>query len=119
MLWPPIKAWTSISSINGQKYFVAINYGGQGENRWVNLVSVLDGETRFKTSWINLNDPSKWLCGWPELSQKTPVKDLFDEDSYVSSNANHDLEECLHPSPDSGLDISVFKKINNRPWFEY
>ena len=43
MLWPPIKAWTSLSAINGYKYFVAINYGGFGEDRWVNLVSVLDG----------------------------------------------------------------------------
>ena len=40
MIWPPVKAWTSKVSIDGQVHFVAINYGGKLLNRWVVLMSV-------------------------------------------------------------------------------
>ena len=49
--WPPNKAWTSTKLIVGYRHFVAINYGGKSRNRWVQLVSVLDGRARLKLAW--------------------------------------------------------------------
>ena len=59
MNWPPNKAWTSESSINGFHHFVAFNYGGNGNNRWVNMVSVLDGNVCFRIAWPELTNDSK------------------------------------------------------------
>ena len=64
MIWPPVKAWTSNVCIDGQLYFVAINYGGKLKKRWVVLMSVLDSSVVVKVSWLQLIDPSNWRCGW-------------------------------------------------------
>ena len=66
MIWPPVKAWTSEYFIDDQLYFVAINYGGKLLDRWVLLMSVLDSSVVLKVSWSQLNDTSKWKCGWDE-----------------------------------------------------
>ena len=62
MIWPPLKAWTSKFSIDGNFHFVAINYGGQGIERWVVLMSVIDGSMLVKVPWSKLVNPSKCKC---------------------------------------------------------
>ena len=64
MIWPPVKAWTSITGIHGQFHFVAINYGGKSLERWVVLMSVLDSSVVVKVSWSQLVDTFTWKCGW-------------------------------------------------------
>ena len=109
MIWPPVKAWTSKFYIDGHVYFVAINYGGTGKEKWVILMSVLDSSVVVKVMWSILVDPSYWECGW-------------NEHVYLnSSNAHNNKYEigtsnCTHPSTDSGLTVPITKNII-RPWF--
>ena len=106
MNWPPNKAWTSTTSRLGFRHFVAINYGGKGSDRWVNLVSVLDGQARLRVSWQEMKDSSKWNSGWqqlPKLEAKTP------DDQIVNQQIDQNMQEaCLHPSED----------FDDRPWFD-
>ncbi|WP_320667999.1 TIGR02450 family Trp-rich protein [Prochlorococcus sp. MIT 1307] len=109
MRWPPNKSWTSIYSRNGYRHFVAINYGGKKKERWVALVSVLDGKSRFVVPWSEMQDNSKWISGWLSLAK--------DEANSCSEEfGNIELAKaCLHPSKDSGLLIPSEKNLI-RPW---
>ena len=107
MLWPPLKAWTSKSQIYGLRHFVVINYGGELMERWIILISVLDGNVSIKISWSDLQDPSKWIEGWDDNdSLETSVTLKQECDESISTN----------PSEDSGLSIPISKK-KIRPWF--
>ncbi len=104
MTWPPIKAWTSTTFINGYKHFVAINYGGKGINRWVLLVSVLDSNIVIKLSWAEISDRKCWLDGWIDLDKNTTLKKGYT--SFLASSADHlNSNSELYPSFDSGLRI--------------
>ena len=59
MRWPPNKAWTSSSSIQGYRHFEVTEYGGKGDERWVVLAAVLDKE-------INLISEELKNTGKPE-----------------------------------------------------
>ena len=113
MQWPPVKAWTSKIAINGRWHFVAINYGGSGNSRWVNLVSVLDGNVCIKVLWPEINNNLKWSVGWLEVTEEISEK--------IGSNLNSpnklDISSraCLHPSFDSGFDIPI-KSKSIRDW---
>ena len=111
MRWPPVKAWTSATLRKGFRHFVAINYGGTQNERWVLLVSVLDGDARLIVKWSEINDQDKWVSGWSSLSR--------DESNPISnasfSRDNHTDSICLHPSRDSGLLIPS-ETIEIRPW---
>ena len=107
MNWPPEKAWTSKSCIEGQVHFVAINYGGKLQDRWVILMSVLDSGVVLKVSWSELIDPLNWECGWDnDLSSFKLVNNKVKINKSIYNN----------PSADSGLTIPITKNII-RPWF--
>ena len=110
MIWPPLKAWTSKSSVNGQVYFVAINYGGKLQERWVVLMSVLDSGVVLKVSWSKLIDPSSWECGWDENNYSNSPR-------LVNTKCEITTTKCIHPSVDSGLTIPITKNTI-RTWFE-
>ena len=109
MIWPPLKAWTSKKLIEGQRYFVAISYGGELLERWVFLMSVLDSKVVIKVFFPQLVDPSNWECGW-------------DENNYLDSSTLNNckivtrIKNCAQPSFDSGLTIPITKNVI-RPWF--
>ncbi len=107
--WPPIKAWTSKFSIKGQRYFVAINYGGNLRDRWVILISVLDSNVILDVSWIQLLDQSKWSSGWDENKPPSTTRSI---------DIPNDLKISIYnqPSRDSGLTIPITKGTI-RPWF--
>ncbi len=109
MIWPPVKAWTSKSSINGQAHFVAINYGGELLSRWVVLMSVLDSSLVLEVSWAQLVDSSNWKSGWNETNHLESCESVNNLD-YVKTS------ELSHPSIDSGLTIPIYKNTI-RPWF--
>ena len=110
MIWPPVKAWTSKKSINGQVHFVAINYGGKLLDRWIVFMSVLDSTLVVKVSWSQLVDLSNWEAGWDERK--------YLELSKLNNN-EIDIKniDFSHPSSDSGLTIPISEN-NIRPWFE-
>ena len=109
MNWPPVKAWTSNSYIDGQVHFVAINYGGELLDRWVILMSVLDSSVVVNVSWSQLVDQSNWRCGWDENNYSHYPK-------LVTNKAKERTTIYTNPSTDSGLTIPITKnKI--RPWF--
>tara|TARA_B100001250_G_scaffold138289_1_gene118362 strand:+ start:779 stop:1117 length:339 start_codon:yes stop_codon:yes gene_type:complete len=110
MIWPPIKAWTSKVSIDGQAHFVAINYGGKLLKRWVVLMSVIDSSVVVKVSWSQLVDASIWECGWNEINYSNPSRLGYKKDDMKNTN-------CIDLSTDSGLTIPMAKNTI-RPWFE-
>ena len=111
MRWPPAKAWSSTTLREGYRHFVAINYGGIDKKRWVLLVSVLDGKSRFTVKWSEMKDPEKWVPGWTPLSRCDA-----NPNSFASHRMKNELDgSCLHPSNDSGLLIPS-EKIEIRPW---
>ncbi len=115
MNWPPNKSWTSTSPVKGFRHFVAINYGGEGPNRWVSLVAVLDGTSTALVPWEQLKDKKKWLTGWLHLNrEESNLVDNYEFDSNNSLQGNLP-DGCLHPSDDSGLCIPS-RADSIRPW---
>ena len=115
MRWPPNKAWTSICLYKGFRHFVAINYGGAQEKKWVNMVSVIDAGIRLRVDWYELRDSSKWITGWHQipLGDKNNINNSID---LLDKEETNFFNTCLHPSDDSGLLIPT-EKNNIRPWF--
>ena len=109
MNWPPLRAWTSKNNIEGQRYFVAINYGGELLERWVVLMSVLDSTVVIKVFFQKLVDPSSWECGWDESNYS-------DSSALSNSKVETITSNCSYPSVDSGLTIPITKNFI-RPWF--
>ena len=109
MTWPPLKAWTSKQSIEGQIHFVAINYGVELLNKWVVLMSVIDSSVILKVSWSQLVDSPDWVCGWSEINYVESSK-LVNNKNYIKTT------DLFHPSTDSGLTIPISKNTI-RPWF--
>jgi len=109
MIWPPVKAWTSKFYIDGIVHFVAINYGGEFQNKWVVLMSVLDSSLVVKVPWSQLVDSSKWESGWNEINNIEPAE-------FVNNKADLKITDFVHPSTDSGLTIPISKNTI-RPWF--
>ena len=109
MNWPPLKAWTSKLYINGNLHFVAINYGGKLQDRWVVLMSVLDSSVVVKVSWSKLIDSSNWECGWDD-------KNALKSSMLVNNKVEISKDIYTHPSNDSGLTIPITNNII-RPWF--
>ena len=100
MIWPPLKAWTRKECIDGQVHFVAINYGGELQDRWVILMSVLDSRVVVKVSWPQLVDLSIWEAGWDERNYLELSK-LTNNESVEKTTGSS------HPSADSGLTIPI------------
>ena len=109
MNWPPVKAWTSKINLNGQNYFVAINYGGDLLKRWVLLMSVLDSNVVVKVPWSQLVDMSTWEAGWDEINYR-------EHSELVNNKSDVETTNFSHPSIDSGLTIPISQKTI-RPWF--
>ena len=110
MIWPPVKAWTSKTCLNGKIHFVAINYGGKLLKRWVLMMSVVDSTVVVKVSWSQLVDSSNWEVGWDERNY-IELSGLVDNQSDVKTI------DFSHPSTDSGLTIPISENTI-RPWLE-
>ena len=109
MIWPPTKAWTSMVCIEGQFYFVAINYGGELLKKWVVLMSVLDSSVVIKVSWSQLVDSPNWESGWNEINHVKSSR-------LVNNKGHAKTTKFFYPSIDSGLTIPITKN-SIRPWF--
>ena len=114
MKWPPKKSWKTNFPIKGHIYFVAINYGGRGEGRWVNLVSVLDGKVRVKVYFSEINNHKIWESGWTENNLENDKNDISKTPSLLNGLKGNNVP-CSHPSIDSGF-LSPENEIKIRPW---
>mgnify|MGYP001266566556 CR=1 FL=1 len=108
MNWPPVMAWTNLTPYKGEIFFVAINYDLENKPKWIDMVSVLDGDIFLRVSFNDLNDSLKWVPGWVE-DKKT--FNPFPEKENISESA------CLKVSYDSGLSIPISKNPV-RAWFD-
>ena len=70
MRWPPNKAWTSATKRKGYRHFEVGSYGGKGEERWVELLSINNSEIKIKVSWNELKTYAKWTSGWLQLPKE-------------------------------------------------
>ncbi|ABX08661.1 TIGR02450 family Trp-rich protein [Prochlorococcus marinus] len=114
MNWPPNLAWTSTSPIYGMHSFVAINYGIHKNTRWVSMVSVLDGDIRFRIDFEELISSSNWSPGW--IEHEDDFIGMLSNDSHKTSVPMVPKNlSCLHPSEDSGLTIPL-DNDNSRSW---
>tara|TARA_Y100001968_G_scaffold250560_1_gene235634 strand:+ start:297 stop:635 length:339 start_codon:yes stop_codon:yes gene_type:complete len=109
MIWPPVKAWTSKIAIGGHNYFIAINYGGKQQNKWILFMSVLDSRIVVKVNCSQLTFQDNWECGWIENIHSISSKSInykFEDETSI----------YFYPSSDSGLTVPInTDKI--RPWF--
>ena len=109
MIWPPVKAWTSKKYIEGQRHFVAINYGGKKSERWVIFMSVIDSAVVVRVAWPKLVDLSYWECGWDK-------NHFSDSPEVLKSEYKKRAPNCSQLSVDSGLTIPITKNFI-RSWF--
>ena len=59
--------WTSIKPINGLRHFVLVNETKERGNIIFLMVSVLDSEINFKTTYEELINSGNWYKGWIDL----------------------------------------------------
>ena len=112
--WPPVKAWTRIIPLEGFNHFVAINYGGEGNSRWVNLITVLDGNIRIRVDWSEMINQINWISGWRSYEDVNNKEFIVEKKTCYPKNNSYQ-SCCLHPSEDSGLQIPL-KSLNIRKW---
>ena len=65
MKWPPTNCWTAPKTINGNRHFQVINYGGKSDNRWVDIFPTKNKKDIMRIPWLKLN--SEWTSGWSRL----------------------------------------------------
>ncbi len=109
MQWPPVMAWTSLFPYKGEKYFVAVNYSLclEDNEKWVDMVSIIDGEIFLRVIYKELNDLSMWLPGWTDVKENiTQAKEKIIGSRLLRFNL----------SSDAGLSIP-FDSLEYRPWF--
>ncbi len=70
MRWPPNKAWTSASKIQGYRHFEVKSFKGKGDDRWVELYPVNNKEIVINVPWNELKTYSKWTSGWLQLPKE-------------------------------------------------
>ena len=102
--WPPIMSWTTLIPYKGAFHFVAISHGKKDNIRFAYLVSVLYGEISLRVTFNELNDLTKWLPGWVEIS-----------DDHSIRNSSKTKDFYLYSSEDSGLPIPITTN-DCRPW---
>ena len=114
MEWPPYKAWTRLLPIDGVNHFVAINYGGEGEGRWLNLISVLDGDIRIRVSWDEIEQENMWLSGWFQVGDES-IGEFINKKGINHKKCSEIQTVCLHSSLDSGFNLPI-KVKSIRKW---
>jgi len=68
MKWPPTSCWTAPKTINGNRHFQVKTYGGNNENRWVDIFPTKNKKDITRISWMKLK--SEWSSGWLRLPKE-------------------------------------------------
>ena len=67
MKWPPTRSWTSNKKREGYHHFELKQFGGKGDNRWVELFPVLNTKVNLRIGWSELKNKAEWTSGWKQL----------------------------------------------------
>ncbi len=79
MRWPPNQAWTSTRKRKGYRHFEVRQFGGKGEERWVELGPVLKKDLCFRVPWSELKTYKEWTSGWLQLLEHEDASTDIDE----------------------------------------
>ena len=95
--------WTSNKSINGLRHFVLVNETKEKGNNSFLMVSVLDSEIIFKTTYEELISSGNWQKGWINLSKHQSITEEYV--NYKSNNKGKGIGE-IFINEDSLFNIS-------------
>ena len=71
------KYWTSNKTINGLRHFVLVNKTKEKGNISFLMVSVLDSEINFKTTYEELINSGNWQKGWINLLKHQSITEEY------------------------------------------
>ena len=95
--------WTSNKTINGLRHFVLVNETKEQGKISFLMVSVLDSEIYFKTTYEELINSGNWYKGWINLPKLQSITEEYVK--YKSINKREDIDE-IFISDDSLFNIS-------------
>ena len=96
-------SWTSNKPINGLRHFVLVNEIKEKGNIFFLMVSVLDSEINFKTSYEELINSGNWYKGWINLPKIQSITEEYV--NYKSRNKVEGIDE-IFVNEDSAFNIS-------------
>ena len=95
--------WTSNKPINGLRHFVLVNEIKEKGNIFFWMVSVLDSEINFKTTYEELINSGNWYKGWINLPKIQSITEEYV--NYKSRNKVEGIDE-IFVNEDSAFNIS-------------
>ena len=95
--------WTSNKPINGLRHFVLVNEIKEKGNIFFWMVSVLDSEINFKTTYEELINSGNWYKGWINLPKIQSITEEYV--NYKSRNKVEGVDE-IFVNEDSAFNIS-------------
>ena len=95
--------WTSNKTINGLRHFVLVNETKEKGNISFFMVSVLDSEINFKTTYEELINSGNWHKGWINLPKLQSITEEYVD--YKSINKREGIDE-IFINEDSLFNIS-------------
>ena len=95
--------WTSTKTINGLRHFVLVNETEEKGNISFLMVSVLDSEIIFKTTYEELINSGNWQKGWINLSKHRSITEEYF--NYKSINKGEGIDQ-IFINEDSLFNIS-------------
>ena len=85
--------WTSNKSINGLRHFVLVNEAKEKGNITFLMVSVVDSEINFETTYEELINSGNWHKGWINLPKLQSITEEYVK--YKSINKGEDIDEIF------------------------
>ncbi len=95
--------WTSNKPIKGLRHFVLVNETRERGNMIFSMVSVLDSEINFKTTYEELIDSGNWYKGWINLPK---LQSITEEYAYYKSINKGEGIDGIFINEDSLFNIS-------------
>ena len=95
--------WTSNKPINGLRHFVLVNEIKEKGNTFFLMVSVLDSEINFRTTYEELINSGKWYKGWIDLPK---IQSITEEYVYYKSSKKVKNIDDIFINEDSSFNIS-------------
>ena len=84
--------WTSKKNIHGLRHFVLVNETREKGNMIFLMVSVLDSEVNFKTTYEELINSGNWYKGWINLSKHQSItEEYFNYKSINKGKVTHEI----------------------------
>ena len=85
--------WTSNKPIKGLRHFVLVNETKEKGNIIFLMVSVIDSEINFKTTYLELINSGNWYKGWIDLPKLQSITEEYV--SYKSRKKEEGIDEIF------------------------